>query len=311
MVVYRGSGELAHAAVRDLPLLLPAGSLVVLNDTRVIKARLYGRVLETGAKVEVLLLHPSGPQRWEALVSNAKRRRVGLRLAFPQGRLGRIVAASGESRTIAFEPPVDAAYLERNGHVPLPPYIRRPDEPSDGDRYQTVFARAPGSVAAPTAGLHMTTDLLAALRERGMQTVSLTLHVGLATFAPIRSRIIEEHVMHEESFCVPEESGRAVTAALEAGRTVLAVGTTVVRALESASGEGGIASGWQSTGLFIAPGRRFRAVSALLTNFHTPRSSLFVLVSAFAGLDLMRQAYRTAIELRYRFFSYGDAMLIL
>ncbi len=312
MVVRRASGVFEDASVGDLPALLPPRSVVVLNDTRVIKARLLARSEAGGARVEVLLLRPAGePRAWEALVSNARRRRIGQRLIFPEDRVGTIVATGAETRTIAFDAPVDPDYLERNGHVPLPPYIRRADDASDGERYQTVFARAPGSVAAPTAGLHLTEEMLAALRARGLRIVPLTLHVGLGTFAPIRTDSIEEHRMHEESFGVSEESARAVNAALDSGRTVLAVGTTVVRALESAAAEGRARGGWGSTGLFITPGYRFRAVGALLTNFHTPRSSLFVLVSAFAGLDLMRAAYERAVKERYRFFSYGDAMLIL
>ncbi len=312
MVVRRGAGSFADASVSDLPELLPPRSLVVLNDTRVIKARLLARSAASGAAVEVLLLRRAGePGAWEALVSNARRRRIGQRLVFAEDRAGTIVAADAETRTIAFDPPIDPDYLERNGHMPLPPYIRRADDASDGERYQTVFARAPGSVAAPTAGLHLTEEMLAALRARGQEIVPLTLHVGLGTFAPIRADSIEEHRMHQESFGVPEESARAVNGALDGGRTVLAVGTTVVRALESSAADGRVRGGWGSTGLFITPGYRFRAVGALLTNFHTPRSSLFVLVSAFAGLELMRAAYDRAIGQRYRFFSYGDAMLIL
>ncbi len=311
LVVRRRDGELLDAMVSDLPSLAPPRALLVLNDTRVLKARLYGRALDTGGAVEILLLRPSAPGAWEALVSNARRQRVGRQLVMPEGRVGRITAASGETRTIAFEPPIDLAYLERNGHVPLPPYIRRNDDEADSERYQTVFARENGSVAAPTAGLHFTEELLARLRAQGVEVARLTLHVGLGTFAPIRAQRLEEHLMHEESFHLPEETASAVSAALSEGRTVLAAGTTVVRALESAAAGGWAAGGWSSTRLFIRPGYRFAATGALFTNFHTPRSSLFVLVSAFAGLDLMRRAYARAIEERYRFFSYGDAMLIL
>ncbi len=311
LVVRRGSGELADAAVRDLPSLVPADSLVVVNDTRVVKARLYGRAPDTGGAVEILLLRPSGGNRWEALVSKAKRQRPGRLLLFPEGCVGRIVAGTGEVRTIDFEPPIDPAYLERNGHVPLPPYIRRGDDGADAERYQTVFAREPGSAAAPTAGLHFTDELLSALGARGLQTARLTLHVGLGTFAPIRAERVEDHAMHEESFHIPRETARAVSSALAAGRTVLAVGTTVLRALESSAAAGSEGDEWSSTRLFITPGYRFAVTGALFTNFHTPRSSLFVLVAAFAGLDLMRRAYARAVEERYRFFSYGDAMLIL
>jgi S-adenosylmethionine:tRNA ribosyltransferase-isomerase len=313
LVVRRATGELLDGRIADLPDLVPPRSLVVLNDTRVLKARLYGRARDTGARVEFLLLREQDGA-WDALVPRPTRQRPGRTFDFPEGRAGRIVAQDGEGRRVAFVPPIDEAYLDRNGHVPLPPYIKRPDEAADADRYQTVFAREPGSAAAPTAGLHLTTELLGRLNERGIATAPLTLHVGLATFAPIRTENVEDHVMHEELYTVPEATARAVEAALSQERTVLAVGTTVVRALESAAGAGatsGVEPGMRATRLFVTPGYRFRVVGALLTNFHTPRSSLLVLVSAFAGAQLMQEAYRKAVELRYRFFSYGDAMLIL
>jgi S-adenosylmethionine:tRNA ribosyltransferase-isomerase len=310
MVVRRATGELVDRRIADLPDLVPPRSLVVVNDTRVLKARLYGRTRDTGAAVEFLLLQDRGAL-WEAMVPGRRSSRAGRIFDFPEGRTGRVAGEAGTATTVAFDPPIDAAYLERNGHVPLPPYIRRPDEAADGDRYQTVYAREPGSAAAPTAGLHLTRELLDQLRGRGIETAGLTLHVGLGTFAPIRTDNVEDHVMHEERYTLPDATARAATAALSQGRTVLAVGTTVVRALESATGANGVEPGGGATRLFVAPGYRFRAVSALLTNFHTPRSSLLVLVSAFAGTELMREAYRKAIELRYRFFSYGDAMLIL
>jgi S-adenosylmethionine:tRNA ribosyltransferase-isomerase len=244
-------------------------------------------------------------------VSRARKQRVGRELLFPEGRRGRIVAAEGETRTIEVEPPVDLPYLERNGHVPLPPYIRRADEEADAERYQTVFARQSGSAAAPTAGLHFTDGILSAMRAQGARTATLTLHVGLGTFAPIRAERVEDHTMHEEWFSIPQETAGAVSSTLAAGRKVVAIGTTVVRALESAAAQGPMVGGWRSTRLFITPGYAFEVTGALFTNFHTPRSSLFVLVSAFAGLDLMRRAYAAAVERRYRFFSYGDAMLIL
>jgi S-adenosylmethionine:tRNA ribosyltransferase-isomerase len=316
LVVRRATGELLDRRIADLPELAPPRSIVVVNDTRVLKARLFGRARDTGARVEFLLLREQDGA-WDAMVPRPARQRPGRTFDFPEGREGRIVAESGAGRRVSFLPPIDEAYLDRNGHVPLPPYIKRPDEAADADRYQTVFAREPGSAAAPTAGLHLTTELIGRLNDRGIETAHLTLHVGLGTFAPIRTENVEDHVMHEELYTVPAETARAVAAALAQERTVLAVGTTVVRALESAADAAGadeiegIRPGMRATRLFITPGYRFRVVGAMLTNFHTPRSSLLVLVSAFAGAQLMQEAYRKAVELRYRFFSYGDAMLIV
>jgi S-adenosylmethionine:tRNA ribosyltransferase-isomerase len=309
LVLDRSSGTLRHERITDLPSLLPAGTVVVLNDSRVRRARLFGSSPQTGGSIEVLLLERLEGGRWRALAAKA-RSRCGRPYLFPEGVQGTVVESSGDSCTVEFTPPVDEDYLERQGHVPLPPYIRRADTGTDAERYQTVFARRTGSAAAPTAGLHFTPRLLAELQQRGVQIAYLTLHVGLGTFLPIRSEDIEGHVMHEEAFTVPRAVRLAVEAAKGEGRKVLAVGTTVVRTLESAWDGSGLREGDGRTWLYITPGYEFRVVDRLFTNFHTPGSSLLVLVSAFAGLDRIMEAYREAVGQRYRFFSYGDAMLI-
>jgi S-adenosylmethionine:tRNA ribosyltransferase-isomerase len=231
-------------------------------------------------------------------------------LQFPGSVTGTIEGANGEKRLVRFDPPIDDEWLEKHGHVPLPPYIRRVDTPADEEHYQTIFARAMGSAAAPTAGLHFTQRVLDDLKNRGVHTAWVTLHVGLGTFLPIRTDEIEQHAMHEESFAVPRTTKDLVDAALRDGRQILAVGTTVVRTLESAWTEAGLREGEGRTSIYITPGHRFKVVNMLFTNFHTPGSSLLVLVSAFAGRDLILRTYAEAIGKRYRFFSYGDAMLI-
>jgi S-adenosylmethionine:tRNA ribosyltransferase-isomerase len=296
--------------IADLPSLLPAGTVVVLNDSRVRKARLFGASPQTGGAIEVLLLERLEGGRWRALTARSRSRR-GRPYLFPGGVQGTVVESAGDSCTVEFVPPLDEDYLEKHGHVPLPPYIRRQDTPADGIRYQTVYARHTGSAAAPTAGLHLSEELLAELRHAGVEVVPVTLHVGLGTFLPIRSESIEGHVMHTESYRVPPETALSVNRALAEGRWVLAVGTTAVRTLESAGGTGEVRAGEGWTSLYIRPGYRFRVVRQLLTNFHTPRSTLLVLVSAFAGRQAILRAYREAVRERYRFFSYGDAMLIL
>jgi S-adenosylmethionine:tRNA ribosyltransferase-isomerase len=310
LVLDRASGSLRHAHIAELPSFLPPGTVMVLNDSRVRKARLFGRSLQTGGAIEVLLLERLEGGRWRALAARSRSRR-GRPYLFPGGVQGTVVESSGDSCIVAFDPPVDEDYLESHGHVPLPPYIRRQDTPADGSRYQTVYARHTGSAAAPTAGLHLSEELLAELRLRGVQVLPVTLHVGLGTFLPIRSQSIEAHVMHTESYSVTPETAQAVNRALAEGRKVLAVGTTAVRTLESAWRDGELRPGQGQTSLYILPGYRFQVVSQLLTNFHTPHSTLLVLVSAFAGRQAILRAYREAVRERYRFFSYGDAMLIL
>ena len=313
MVLERASGALHHARVGELPAFLTPDSVVVLNDTRVLHARLSG-CLPGGREVPFLLLAgTNGGTRWLALARGGRRlARGGRTVAFPGGlsaSLGEPPDASG-AVVLSFDRPVEPGYLERHGSIPLPPYIDRPADAADAERYQTVYAEHPGSAAAPTAGLHFTDALLRQLRQRGVAVVRVTLHVGTATFAPIRSERIEDHVMHRERYSVPEEAALAVEQARRERRPVVAVGTTVVRTLEAAWDGGTLRRGPGSTDLFIYPGYRFRVVDQLLTNFHTPRSSLLALVSALAGEREIRSAYATAVAMRYRFFSYGDAMLI-
>ena len=306
MILDRASGGIQGAHVHDLPRHVERGTVIVLNDTRVRKARLFGES-PSGRRVEVLLLERREPGLWEAITGRLK---SGRALRFPEGVTGTLEAAENDVRLIRFDPPINDAWLERYGHVPLPPYIRRSDTPADEDRYQTVYSRVSGSAAAPTAGLHFTTRLLKELSEAGARIGWLTLHVGLGTFLPIRSESIEDHVMHEERFAIPRATRELIEGAVDDGRPVLAVGTTVVRALESAWTDDGLREGEGRTRIYITPGFRFRVVSRLFTNFHTPGSSLLVLVSAFAGREVILNAYAEAISQRYRFFSYGDAMLI-
>jgi len=310
MIVDRATGLIRDAVLFDLPAEISPGSVVVLNDTRVRKARLHAFSAETGGRVELLLLSRRSPAVWTALATKSRKQMKGKRFLLPGDVTATVVGDAPEGKLLEFQPPIDDGYLERHGSIPLPPYIRRPPGEADDRRYQTVYAREPGSAAAPTAGLHLTRPLIRELERREVEVVTLTLHVGLGTFAPIRSESIEEHEMHRESFHIPNRAADRIETALREGRDVVAVGTTVVRALESASDGGAIRRGRGETELFIRPGYRFRVVRRLFTNFHTPSSTLLVLVSAFASYDLVREAYRRAVERRYRFFSYGDAMLI-
>ena len=321
MVLERDTGGITHTRIDQLPDYLESGTVMVLNNTKVIKARLFGTSPETGGRVEFILLAELVPGLWRTLAGKARKQVPGKRFEFPGGATAEIVPESeipkglvstGVFRYLRFAPPIDANYLEAHGHVPLPPYIHRADTPLDAERYQTVYAECPGSAAAPTAGLHLTEALLEVLRQRGVVLVMLTLHVGAGTFLPIRTEQVEEHTMHAERYNIPAVTAEQINSALWEGRTILAVGTTVVRALESAYSEDlrGIAAGRQRSSLYIHPGYKFKVVSRLLTNFHTPRSSLLVLVSAFAGRRRILDAYKTAVREGYRFFSYGDAMLI-
>lgn len=321
MVVDRRTGEIAHRHFRDVVEYLRAGDLLVFNETRVIPARLRGHKVPTGGKVELLLLKKRDEWTWEALVGG-KRVRPGTRLRFADGEGPTLEAEvveelEGSGRVVRFARPVEPL-LDRLGMVPLPPYIHEPLE--DPERYQTVYARVAGSVAAPTAGLHFTPELLLRLREMGVQFAFLTLDIGLDTFRPVTEEEVEAHRMHTEFCRLPPETAHAVNQAHLEGRRVVAVGTTVVRVLESAAqacGEEGtcpfaqVAAFEGPTDLFIYPGYQFRVVDAMITNFHLPRSTLLMLVSAFAGRDLILRACRQAVAMRYRFFSFGDAMLIL
>lgn len=311
LLVLDRTGLERHARVRGLPRLLQPGDLLVLNDTRVIPARLFGR-RAGGGTTEILLVERLGDREWDALVRPGRRARPGTVLDFDDGLAAEVVDKREDGRhRLRFSEPVEP-HLESLGHIPLPPYIHRPDTPEDRERYQTVYARNPGAVAAPTAGLHFTEDLLREIEEAGVGIARVTLHVGIGTFKPVAVERIEEHRMETERYEIGEEAAAALRSALERpdGR-VVAVGTTVVRTLESAAlaGGGEVRPGAGRTDLFIAPGFPFQIVDVLLTNFHLPRSTLLMLVSAFAGRERVLAAYEEAIREGFRFYSYGDAML--
>jgi S-adenosylmethionine:tRNA ribosyltransferase-isomerase len=317
LVVERRTGQLSHHTFTDLLHLLPQDALLVFNDTRVIAARLHGRK-ESGGKIEILLLRRCAGEgeEWEVLCKGGQNVRAGSSVSFTSDLRAEWLDAPHDGHgVLRFFPRGDfSTLLERIGSVPLPPYIKRAaySHPEDRERYQTVYARHPGAVAAPTAGLHFTAALLDALQQRGIETVFITLHVGPGTFLPIRAEQIEAHQMEEEEYDISEQAAARLNHAKQTGQRIIAVGTTSTRALEAAcTPEGAITAGRQRTNLFIYPGYRFRVVDGLLTNFHLPRSTLLLLVSAFAGRDVIRHAYAEAIAQRYRFYSYGDAMLIL
>ncbi len=304
------SGGFNDRRFRDLPLLVNAGDVLVMNDTRVIKARLTGRK-QSGGQVEVLIERVLDHERVLAQVHASKSPRAGGRLLLADGATAEVLGREGEFFELRFVDCDDVfALLERAGSVPLPPYITHQPDASDAARYQTIYAREQGAVAAPTAGLHFDDALLAALKARGVTLAWLTLHVGAGTFQPVRVEDLAEHRMHSEWYALPQSTVDAIAAARAAGRSVIAVGTTSLRALEAAAAAGELRAGSAETRLFIVPGCRFSVVDRLITNFHLPRSTLLMLVSAFAGMDNIRRAYRHAVEQRYRFFSYGDAMLI-
>lgn len=310
LVLRRETGERHHAMVSQLPVYLDPRSLLVFNDTRVRKARFDATRTDTGGSVEFLLVEQIDARRWWAITNRSKRTREGRRFSFPEGRVARVIDQDENRRLLEFDADVEEDYLEAHGAVPLPPYIRRSADELDAERYQTVYARTVGSVAAPTAGLHFTPQLLSRLSEAGIETRFLTLHVGLGTFAPVRSEDVRDHRMHSERFEISQETAEAVNHARGQGRPVVAVGTTSLRALESAAENGGVRAGPSDTDIFIYPGYGFRVVDQLFTNFHTPESTLLMLVSALAGRELILETYQEAVERRYRFFSYGDAMLI-
>jgi S-adenosylmethionine:tRNA ribosyltransferase-isomerase len=307
----RSEGPIEHRAFADLEHLLRPGDLLVLNETAVFPARLLGRRARTGGRAEVLLLSPlAEPGTWEALVRSKSVPAAGETIELGGADSVTFLEPLGEGRArVRFAEGVSAFEVaERRGHVPLPPYIRgAQDAPEDRERYQTVYAREPGAVAAPTAGLHFTKELLGRLAARGVETARLVLHVGLGTFQPVRAERIEEHRMHSERYAIPEETVRAALRARSEGRRIVACGTTSVRALESFAATGAPSG---ATAIFIHPPYEFRLVSGLITNFHLPRSTLLMLVSAFAGRERVLAAYAEAIARRYRFYSYGDAMLI-
>ena len=305
-----GSGGLTDRGFTDLPALLRAGDVLVLNDTRVLPARLRG-FKESGGRVEVMIERVTGPRSATARVRASRSPAVGGRLQLEGGAWLRVVGRDEDLFVLDVEEGHGFMQLmERHGHVPLPPYIRRPDAWADRERYQTVYAREPGAVAAPTAGLHFDDAVLAQLHERGVDITRITLHVGSGTFAPVRVADVQAHRMHSERLVVSPEACEAVAAATRRGGRVVAVGTTVVRALESAAAGGRLEPFEGETDIFIYPGYRFRVIDALVTNFHLPGSTLLMLVSAFSGRENILAAYRHAVRERYRFFSYGDAMFL-
>jgi S-adenosylmethionine:tRNA ribosyltransferase-isomerase len=336
LLLTRSTGARKDGLFVDLPDLLRGDELIVLNNTRVIPARLFGRRAGVRAqppskstrqehltgKIEVFLTRQVDPQTWEALVRPGRKMQTGERVLFGEGELEAEVISRGELglRTLRFVSRDTCGvpeHLERLGHIPLPPYIHRTDVAADRERYQTVFAKQSGAIAAPTAGLHFTPEILEKIRGRGAEICELTLEVGLGTFQPVHVETLEDHVMHAESYEIPEQTVQRITEARAAGRPILAVGTTVVRALEAASIRAAescsaelLLAGKADARLFIIPGFKFRVVDALLTNFHLPRSTLLALVSAFAGRENILAAYNYAVQAGYRFYSYGDCMLI-
>ena len=332
----RSSGVFEDRLFVEFPLLLRGDELLVFNNARVIPARLFGRRAGVHSqppsratrsehltgKVEIFLTRELDSETWEALVRPGRKMQVGERVLFGEGELEAEVLSRGQLglrtlRFISHDQSSISRHFERLGHVPLPPYIERADETSDRERYQTVFAKRPGAIAAPTAGLHFSTDILEKIRGRGVEICELTLHVGLGTFQPIHGETLENHVMHAETYEIPAETADRIQAARDAGRPILAIGTTAVRALEDAAlraAESGAANlvlaGKAEARLFIVPGFRFRVVEGLLTNFHLPRSTLLALVCAFAGREHVLAAYKHAVEAGYRFYSYGDCLLI-
>lgn len=324
LVLDRVTGSITHTTIAEIGRWLRAGDLLVVNDTKVFPARLLGHRVPSGGAVEVFLMQRVADDEWEALVHPGQKLKVGAAMKLGEGENALHAEIVGRGsfgrRTVKLRTedgrPIDQA-VDAIGHMPLPPYIARPDTSSDLERYQTVYARARGSIAAPTAGLHFTPELLSKLEASGIERAPITLHVGYGTFKPVRTDIVEEHIVDPERFEISEESAARVNRAKQEGRRVIAVGTTTTRTLEFAGQEregkpaGIVAAGHGSADLFIHPGYRFQIVDALLTNFHLPRSSLLMLVSAFAGRERVLAAYATAVAERYRFYSYGDAMLII
>lgn len=312
MVIERDSGGIEHHTFRDLVSLLKTGDVLVLNNTRVIPARLIGEKEGTEAKIEVLLLKRLELDVWEALVKPGKRLKVGQKVSFGHGILTGVlqdILENGNRRIHFTYSGVFESILDQLGQMPLPPYITAQLE--DQERYQTVYAKERGSVAAPTAGLHFTPELLEKLQKKGVEIVEILLHVGLGTFRPVKVNDIREHTMHSEYYRVESNAAEQINRAKQEGRRVIAVGTTAARTLESVGNQGRVVPGEGWTDIFIYPGYSFQIVDALLTNFHFPKSTLVMLVSALAGRELILKAYKVAVAERYRFYSFGDAMLIL
>ncbi len=313
LLVYdRESGETAHKVFSDITGYLHNGDVLVINDTKVLPARLFGIKQGTERSVEFLLLHRLSLTRWEVILRPGKKLRIGDIVVFSE-HLSAAIEQKKEDGVTEVEFSFDGVFeeiLDALGEMPLPPYIH--EKLDDKTRYQTVYAREQGSAAAPTAGLHFTPELLKKIEEMGVGIARLTLHVGLGTFRPVKAENVEDHIMHSEYYCVTEEAATLINSARQNGGRIVAVGTTSVRTLESTSNEQGtVHAGSGSTNIFIKPGYRFKAVDALLTNFHLPESTLIMLVSAFAGREQTLALYNEAVKLRYRFFSFGDAMLLL
>ena len=336
MLLNRQTGAVEHHMMDDLPDLIQPGTLMVFNNSRVRRARVYGIKETTGREQEFMFLNTIDRECtvWNTMVKSAKKQKPGMRYKFPDGTIGTIIDVAGnagtEFRALKFDFAINEDWFERNGHIPLPPYIKRGDTEEDSERYQNVYATDTGSAACPTAGLHFTEKMLARLDAAGIERCFVTLHVGLGTFLPVRETEIENHKMHEEWYTIPPETAEAINRAKREGRPILAVGTTSVRTLESAgqalaaevataagkdSGTASAQTEWvkagtSSTSIFMYPGFKFKVVDQMFTNFHTPESTLIMLVSAFAGRDNILNAYKTAVDNRYRFFSYGDCMFI-
>ena len=316
MVVNRTTGAVVDSVMSDFVEYLEAGSVLVVNNSKVRKARLYA-TSETGGTVEFLFLEENLNKSWQAMVTKAKRQHLGKRYTFGAGDFlfhAQILSENEDgTRSVGFDEEITEAFFQKLGHVPLPPYIKRDDDFQDESRYQTIYAENEGSVAAPTAGLHFTPEILDKIRAKGCTIVPITLHVGPGTFLPVRTENLEDHHMHYERFEISGESASLINEAKRQGRAIIATGTTSVRTLESACDDstGEILAGLNRTNLFIRPGYKWKVVDRLLTNFHTPESTLLVLVSTFAGKKLIDRAYQHAIDERYHFFSYGDAMFIL
>ena len=332
LVLGRESDAVEHTSIAELPRYLTRGDLLVVNDTRVFAARLLGERVPSGGAVECLLISRHTPRTpgtprtladsevWDALMHPGQKLKPGAIVRF-EGEQG---ALKGEvlerrffgRRTIRLElerGDTVTSVIDRIGHIPLPPYIKRGDDPEDRERYQTVFARARGSIAAPTAGLHFTPQILDAIEAAGVERVAITLHVGYGTFKPVRTKDVESHVVDPEAYEIGDRAAESINRAMDEGRRIIAVGTTTTRALEDSAlrGDGRLVAGPAEAKAFIYPGFEFQVIRGLLTNFHLPKSSLLMLVSAFAGRERILAAYRVAVERRYRFYSYGDAMLIL
>ena len=311
MLLDRSTGQVAHSVFSRLPEYLQPGDCLVMNDSRVLPARLFGH-RPSGGAVEVLLLKDLGDGVWECLTRPGRKTPVGTVLRFGDGELtGEVTEAvrDGNKRIRFHYEGIFLEILEKLGRMPLPPYIKA--ELKDPQRYQTVYARSPGSAAAPTAGLHFTPELLQALREKGVELLTVTLHVGLGTFRPVKEEEITDHEMHEEFCMIPEETARRLNAAKREGRRIVSVGTTTCRTLEAAADDNGFVAPFADwVNIFIYPGYRFKCIDALITNFHLPESTLLMLVSALAGREHVLEAYRIAVEEKYRFFSFGDAMFI-